>query len=99
MTVVAEHYSYVVGADTHARTHTYAVIEAATGRLTGQATFPASAPGIGRALDWIARQAPGPVLAAVEGTGSYGAGLNAALKMAGISVAEAHPPKRAGTWR
>ena len=95
MTVVAEQYTYVVGADTHARTHTYAVIEAATGRLTGQATFPASAPGISRALDWISRQAPGPVLAAVEGTGSYGAGLNAALKMAGISVAEAHPPKRA----
>ena len=37
MTVVAEQYTYVVGADTHARTHTYAVVEAATGRPTGQA--------------------------------------------------------------
>ena len=91
MTVVAEQYTYVVGADTHARTHTYAVVEAATGRLTGQATFPASAPGMSRALAWIAREAPGPVLAAVEGTGSYGAGLNAALKKAGIPVAEAPP--------
>ena len=91
MTVVAEQYTYVVGADTHARTHTYAVVEAATGRLTGQATFPASGPGMSRALAWIAREAPGPVLAAVEGTGSYGAGLNAALKKAGIPVAEAPP--------
>ncbi len=95
MTVVAEQYTYVVGADTHARTHTYAVVEAATGRLTGQATFPTSGPGVSRALAWITRTAPGPILAAVEGTGSYGAGLNAALMKAGIAVTEAHPPKRA----
>jgi transposase len=32
MAVVAERYDHGVGADTHARTHTYAVVAAKTGR-------------------------------------------------------------------
>ena len=36
-------YAYVVGIDTHAATHTYAVIEAATGAAIDTATFPTSA--------------------------------------------------------
>lgn len=94
MALVAEQYSHVIGADTHARTHSYAVIDTVTGRLTAQSTFPASVPGIRRALAWIDRSAPGPLLAAVEGTGSYGASLHAALRDAGIPVIEARPPKR-----
>lgn len=95
MPIVAEQYSYVIGVDTHARTHTYAVIETITGRLIGHATFPASPPGIRRAVGWITRVAPGEVLAAVEGTSSYGAGLHAVLRGAGIPVVEVHAPKRA----
>lgn len=95
MPLVAEQYSHDIGADTHARTHSYAVIETVTGQLTAQSTFPASGPGIRRALAWIDRAAPGTVLAAVEGTGSYGASLHAALRDAGIPVIEARPPKRA----
>lgn len=96
MPLVAEQYSHVIGADTHARTHSYAVVETVSGRLTAQSTFPTSAAGIRRALAWIDRTAPGPRLAAVEGTGSYGANLHAALRDAGITVTEAQPPKRAG---
>lgn len=99
MPLVAEQYSHVIGADTHARTHSYAVIETITGRVTAQSTFPASLAGIRRAIAWIDRSAPGPVLAAVEGTGSYGANLHTALRDAGITVTEAQPPKRAGRLR
>ncbi|WP_407791855.1 IS110-like element ISAar41 family transposase (plasmid) [Streptomyces sp. L7] len=99
MPLVAEQYSHVIGADTHARTHSYAVIETVTGRLTAQSTFPASVAGIRRALAWIDRTAPGEVLAAVEGTGSYGANLHAALREAGIPVIEARPPKRTDRLR
>ncbi len=31
MTIVANAYAYVIGADTHAKTHTLAVVEARTG--------------------------------------------------------------------
>jgi transposase len=29
--IVAHHYDYVVGVDTHARTHTYAIVASKTG--------------------------------------------------------------------
>lgn len=95
MTIVAERYAHVIGVDTHARTHTYAILETRTGAVTATATFPTSAPGISRALAWIARRAPGDAIAAVEGTASYGAGLTRAFDLVGIPVAEARPPKRA----
>lgn len=95
MPVVAEHYSYVVGVDTHARTHTYAVVEAATGRLFGREEFPVNASGIDRAVRWILRSTQGRVLAAVEGVSSYGAGLVAALEQSSIQVVEAKPPRSA----
>lgn len=95
MPVVAEHYSYVVGVDTHARTHTYAVVEAPTGRLIARGQFPVNAAGIDRAVRWIGRSTSGNVLAAVEGVGSYGAGLVAALEQSSIPVVEAKPPRSA----
>lgn len=35
MTIVAEKYAYVIGIDTHARTHTYAIVATATGARSG----------------------------------------------------------------
>lgn len=46
MTIVAEHFDYVVGIDTHARTHTYAIVNTRTGARDGCQTFPVSAAGI-----------------------------------------------------
>lgn len=94
MTIVAEHYNSVVGVDTHARTHTYAVLETATGRVTGIESFPTSAAGLVRAVAWLGRVAPAPTLVAVEGTGSYGARLHEQLTAEHIAVTEARPPKR-----
>lgn len=59
------------------------------------ATFPNTGPGHRRALSWIRRHSPAMnVLAAVEGTSSYGAGITAALRAAGIEVTEARPVGR-----
>ncbi|MCI0142625.1 IS110 family transposase [Arthrobacter bambusae] len=95
MTIVAEKYTHVIGVDTHSRTHTYAVLAAATGQVIDTSTFPASQAGISRAISWMQRRTTiGEVLVAVEGTGSYGAGLTRALRAAGLPVCEARPPKR-----
>lgn len=95
MTIVADSYTFIVGVDTHARTHSYVILEAATGRKIAAETFPTSPAGIRRAIAWITRHADGPVLIAAEGTGSYGAGLTRALVQVGHEVVEARPPKRA----
>ena len=53
MTIVADTYRCVVGVDTHAATHHYAVIDTRTGGVVDDAKFPthAKAPGAGRGLD------------------------------------------------
>jgi transposase len=57
-------------------------------------TFPTSPAGLKRAHAWMLRSAPGKILAAMEGTGTYGAQLTDLLTQHGIAVAEARPPKR-----
>ncbi|SDS06765.1 IS110 family RNA-guided transposase [Agrococcus carbonis] len=94
MTIVADRCTHVMGVDTHAKTHTYAIVQAATGAVVAAATFPVTPAGLDRALAWAQRRAPGYV-AAVEGTASYGATLTARLQQAGTVVFEARPPKRA----
>lgn len=95
MTIVAEKYGYVIGVDTHARTHSYAVVDSGTGRVCDFDVFPVTGPGIRRALEWAKRRAGGATfLAAVEGTNSYGATLTRAWQAAGITITEAKPPRR-----
>ena len=95
MSIVADEYAHIIGVDTHARTHTYSVLETTTGRLVASETFPTSASGMSRALAWMLRRANGTPLVAVEGTNSYGAGITRTLTMANVPVVEARPPKRA----
>lgn len=75
MNTVAQSRSYVVGVDTHARSHTLAVVRASTGELLGSEQFPASTPEMRRAIEWAGRLTGGDLgtLWAIEGTGSYGA--------------------------
>lgn len=94
MAIVAETVDHVVGIDTHARTHTFCVLHARTGAVVDTATFPASPAGHTRAISWITRRGPGSVLAAVEGTSSYGSGIAAALREHGIDIAEVRPAAR-----
>lgn len=95
--VVADAYRFVIGVDTHARFHCYAVVEAGTGRVLDEATFPTSQPGLARAADWIGRRTAGEVeavLISCEGTGSYGARLATTLLGLGYRVVDAPSPKR-----
>lgn len=94
MSSVAETVEHVVGIDTHARTHTYCLLHARTGAVVDTATFPTSKAGNARAIDWIVRRSQGSVLAAIEGTSSYGAGISAALLERGFDVAEVRPAAR-----
>lgn len=95
MPIVADHYRFVVGGDTHAASRSYAIIECPSGRLLAEPSFPASGAGLTRTAAWISRHTPGGasgVLVAVEGSGSYGAVLAERLHSAGDRVVEAPTP-------
>jgi transposase len=94
MTIVAESHDFVIGVDTHARTHTYAVVAAKTGQLTAVQAFPVTGEGIIRALDWVENNTTGRVLFSVEGTSSYGASLTRALQERELVTCETRPPRR-----
>jgi transposase len=97
VSTVAEAYRYVVGVDTHAKVHQYAVVEAATGRVLNEAGFPTSSNGLARAAAWIGRRTGGEVdavLVSCEGTGSYGTKLAKLLMQVGYRVVDAPSPKR-----
>jgi transposase len=89
MPIVAEQYTFVIGVDTHAATHSLALVTAATGAVIDQSVFPTSGPGLDRALTWITRKtAEQQTLIVIEGVGSYGAGLAQRVADAGLLVAE-----------
>ncbi|MBD1539537.1 IS110 family transposase [Arthrobacter sp. S13_S34] len=95
--IVAEHFGFVVGVDTHAQTHTFAIINAGNGGEIANETFPATTSGGKRALCWILRHtgaSHGAVLIAMEGTGSYGAKLRQQATDAGFQVTEAPVPNQ-----
>jgi len=94
MTIVAEKYDYVIGIDTHARTHTYAIINTGTGARIGCEAFPVSGPGMGRAIAWIRRNTSNEIIVAVEGIRSYGASICRELTSAGITVTEVKSPRK-----
>lgn len=94
MSIVAEKYAVVIGVDTHACTHTYAIIDTATGARAGCEAFPVTAAGMKRAMAWIDRNTTGPVLVAMGGTASYGASLTRTMGRVNLTVVEAKPPRR-----
>ncbi len=93
MTIVANTFAYVIGADTHSRTDTLAVLDARTGAKVDTQTFPTTPAGLSRAVAWIGRRTSGlaDVLVAVEGVGSYGARLARCCQDAGYRVVESFP--------
>jgi transposase len=80
------------GVDTHARTHHVAVVDA-IGRELADREFPAAPAGYEALREWMTSFGA-LVLVGVEGTGSYGAGLNRVLAAAGIAVVEVDRPDR-----
>ena len=80
------------GVDTHKDTHTVAAVNS-TGKSLGNATFPASTAGYADLLKWLRQLGP-LVRVGIEGTGSYGSGLAAHLRGAGVSLVEVNRPNR-----
>lgn len=94
MAQLAELFEYVIGVDTHADTHAYAVLTAATGVVVDQGEFPTHPAGLARAAEWISRRAPGARLVAIECSGSYGSTLARELERQDERVCEIKPPRR-----
>ena len=99
MVMLADQVDVVIGVDTHKQTHTAAVVD----RLGGVgATFEFTADRAGYRS--VLRRVVGvdaPRVRAVEGTGSYGAGLTEFLHAAGEHVVEVERPARPArrlTW-
>ena len=91
MSIVAHSRPFVVGVDTHARNHVYAIVTASTGELMATRAFPTTAAGINRSIAWVARHTGADLgtLWVIEGAASYGALLSGAVAAAGYQVAEA----------
>jgi transposase len=84
---------FVIGVDTHRDTHTAAVCDP-TGAVLAHLTMATTSAGHRQLLGWVQRQAPGSRVWAIEGTGSFGAGLTSLLADQGELVVEVDRPKR-----
>lgn len=94
MVMLAEHYDYVVGGDPDRDTVDLAVLDTATGGVRGHIADRTDQAGYARLLSWAQQRAPGRRVWALEGTGSFAAGLVAALAEAGEDVVEVTAAKR-----
>ncbi len=77
--MLADELDYVIGVDPHRDVHSLAVVQAASGGVVFEAQIQASAQGYAQALRLAAEHARGRRAWAIEGTGSYGAGLTRLL--------------------
>lgn len=93
--MLAEHYDFVIGGDPDRDTIDLAIIQADTGGVHAHLVERTDGPGYARALAWARRHAPGRRVWALEGTGSFAAGLVAALAEAGEDVVEISGRRRA----
>ena len=86
--MLADEVDYVVGVDTHRDEHVLAVVAAAAGAVVAGHAVRASARGYREMLRFAERYAAGRRAWAIEGTGSYGAGLARYLAEQGETVLE-----------
>jgi transposase len=93
MNMMPEQVDYVIGVDTHKYRHSAAVL-ANTGGVLAKLESEASGAGYLELLSLGLAHAPGRRVWAVEGTGSYGAGLAAVLQAQGEWVVEVERPGR-----
>jgi transposase len=88
----ADHPDVVIGVDTHKEFHVAVALAPNGGRL-GECSIPANRQGHSVLQDWTLELGSRPVFA-VEGTGSFGAGLCRELLAVGYSVVEINRPDR-----
>jgi len=86
--MLADQVDYVVGVDPHRDNHALAIVHVFSGAVVFEATITASSPGYAEALQLVEAHAPGGRAFAVEGSGSFGAGLTRFLTGRGERVLE-----------
>ncbi len=93
--MLADELDYVIGVDTHRDEHVLAVLTAAAAAVVAGEALPANARGYRETLRFAERYAAGRRAWAIEGTGSYGAGLARYLAGRGETVLEVSRTPRA----
>jgi hypothetical protein len=91
--MLADEIDHVIGVDTHKDSHSAAVVSP-TGAVTANHTVPTDAFGYKRIHRFALEHAPGRRMWAIEGTGSYGAGLTTFLLEHSEWVVEIDRPAR-----
>jgi len=86
--MLADELDFVLGVDPHRDTHAVGVLEVRTGAVVFEATVTADSGGYVEALGLAEQHAPGRRAFAIEGTGSFGAGLTRFLLGRGERVYE-----------
>ena len=99
--MVADQLDFVVGVDPHRDEHALGVVEVRSGVVVFETSVAADSGGYANALAVAQEHAPGRRAFAVEGTGSYGAGLTRFLAGRGEQVFEVGrlPRQRRGVGR
>lgn len=92
--MLADPRDVVIGVDTHRDTHALAVVSARTGEILDQFSVRADPAGYRRAHRALEQAGVGSRVWALEGCGSYGAGLARHLMRAGERVIEVDRPGR-----
>lgn len=73
--MVADQLDYIIGVDPHRDSHSLAVVQVISGVVVFESTIDANSDGYAQALKLADKHARGRRAFAVEGTGSFGAGL------------------------
>src|SRR2546423_11533338 len=97
--MLADQLDYVVGVDPHRDSHALAIVHVLSGAVVFETTIAASSQGYAEALQLVEAHAAGRRVFAVEGSGSFGAGLTRFLSGRGERVLEVSRLRRGGPPR
>lgn len=92
--MLADQLDYIVGVDPHRDSHALAVVEVQSGAIVFESAVVADNDGYAQALELVEVHAPGRRAFAVEGTGSFGAGLTRFLTRRNERVLEVGRARR-----
>lgn len=95
----ADEVDYVVGVDPHRDIHVLVVVDARSGGQVVERRVAADGAGYVDALGWVQANSVGRRAWAIEGTGSYGAGLARFLVEQGERVVEVSRLRRERRWQ
>src|SRR4051794_25253140 len=73
--MLADQLDYIIGVDPYRDSHSLAVVQVVSGAVVFESTIEANSDGYAQALKLVDEHACGRRAFAVEGTGSFGAGL------------------------